>query len=98
MLELADARPLQQGLVLLNRPAHLALLAIQVADDQADLQRIAGEVRRLRELVDRRVDLVGDQEIEAEDVVRRLAPAAAIDPAAVLQLVAFPRLPDGEAG
>ena len=73
VFELAQARPLQQRLVLLDRPADLALLAIQVAEDQPDLQRIAGELRGLRQLVDRLIDLVGDQEVEAEDVVRRLA-------------------------
>ena len=83
--------------MLLDRAADLALLAIQVAEDQVNLQRIAGRLRRLRQLVDRRIDLVGDQEIEAEHVVRRLARAAAIDPDAVLQLVALPRLADGEA-
>ena len=63
-----------------------------------DLERIAGGCGGVRQLVDRRVDLVGDQEIEAEHVVRRLARAPAIDPAAVLQLVALPGLADGEAG
>ena len=97
MFQLADVRPLQEGLVFLNRAADLALFAIQVAEDQPDLQRIAGELRRLGELVYRRVDLAGDEKIEAEDVMRRLAPAAAIDPAAVLELVALPCLADGEA-
>ena len=51
----------------------------------------------LREpLRDRRVDLSADQEIEPEHVVRGLAGAPAIDPTAVLKLVAFPRLADGE--
>ena len=83
--------------MLLDRPPDLALLAIQVAEDQVNLERIAGGRRGLRQLLDRRIDLVGDQEVEAEDVVRRLARAPAIDPAAVLQLVALPRLADRQA-
>ena len=89
--------PLQQALVLLDRAADLSLLAIQVAEDQVDLERIAGDLRRLLQLVDRRIDLVGDEEVQPEHVVRRLARAAPIGPHAVLQLVALPRLADGEA-
>src|SRR5204862_3658238 len=40
---------------------------------------------------------VGDEKVEAEHVVRRLAGTAAIDPDTVLELVALPRLADGEA-
>ena len=83
--------------MLLDRAADLALLAIQVAEDEVNLQRIAGGLRRLRQLVDRLVDLVRDEEVEAEHVVRRLARAAPIRPHAVLELVALPRLADGEA-
>ena len=54
-------------------------------------------LRGLRQLLDRQIDLVGDEEVQAEHVVRRLARAAPIDPAAVPQLVALPRLADGEA-
>ena len=42
MFELAQVRALQQLLVLLDRAADLPLLAIQVAEDQVDLERIAG--------------------------------------------------------
>ena len=42
VLELAQIGPLQQRLVLLDRAADLPLLAIEVAEDQVDLQRIAG--------------------------------------------------------
>ena len=84
--------------MLLDRAADLALLAIQVAENQVNLERIAGGFRGRAQLLDRRIDLVGDEEIEPEHVVRRLARAAAIDPAAVLQLVALPGLADGQAG
>src|SRR4030095_2426514 len=50
-----------------------------------------------RQLVDRLIDLVGDEEIEAEHVVRRLARAPPVRPHAVLELVALPGLPDREA-
>jgi hypothetical protein len=36
------------------------------------------------------------RKVQAEHVVRRLARAAPVDPHAVLQLVALPRLADGE--
>ena len=98
VFQLAQVRALQQALVLLDRAADLPLLPVQVAEDQVDLERVAGRLRRLGQLVDRLVDLVGDQEVEAEHVVRRFARAAAVDPAAVLQLVALPRLADREAG
>ena len=52
----------------------------------------------MAQLLDREIDLVGDQEVEAEDVMRRLAGAAAVDPLAVAQLVALPRLADRQAG
>ena len=48
VLQLAQVGTLQQRLVLLDGAADLALLAVQVAEDQVDLERIAGAVRRLR--------------------------------------------------
>jgi hypothetical protein len=62
------------------------------------LEGVAVEARGAAQLLDREIDLVGDQEVEAEDVVRRLAGAPPIDPFAVAQLVSLPRLADGEAG
>jgi len=59
---------------------------------------MAGRIGGLRQFVDRLIDLVGDQEVQAEHVVRGLARAAPIDPDAVLELVALPRLAHGEAG
>ena len=49
-------------------------------------------------LVANQVDLVGDQEVEAEDVVGRFPRAPPIDPGAVAQLVALPGLADRETG
>mgnify|MGYP003693768517 CR=1 FL=1 len=46
------------------------------------------------QLFDRQIDLVGDEEVQAEDVVRRFARAPPVDPLAVAQLVALPRLAD----
>ena len=92
VLDAVQPRPLQQRLVLLNRAADLALLAIQVAEHQPQLERARVEARRLLELFDREIDLAGDQIVEAEDEMRRLPDAPAIDPAAFDELVALPRL------
>src|SRR5262249_25220818 len=91
-------RLLQQALVHRDRLADLALLAIQVSEDHVHFERVVFEVRGAAQLLDRQVDLVGDEKIQSEDVVRRLPRAAAVDPAAVLQLVALPGLADREAG
>ena len=74
--------------------ADLALLAVEVAEDQLDLERVGVDAGGLAQLLDRQIDLVGDQEVQAEHVVRRLAQPAAIDPPAVAQLVALPGLAD----
>ena len=97
VLEAAQARPLQQVLVDLDGAADLSLLAIQVAEDHVDLERVGGEGRGLAHLVDRQIELVGDEEVEPLHVVRRLAVAAPVDPAPLLQLVALPGLADGQA-
>src|SRR5207244_5740943 len=62
------------------------------------LERVGVEACRAAQLLDREVDLIRDQKIEAENVMRRLAGAAAIEPFAVAKLVAFPRLADRQAG
>ena len=46
VLEAAQARPLQQVLVDLDGAADLSLLAIQVAEDHVDLERVGGEAPR----------------------------------------------------
>src|SRR3954465_12571075 len=56
------------------------------------------EARRPTELLDGLIDLVGDQEVETQNVVGRLPRAPAVEPFAVAQLVPFPRLADGESG
>jgi hypothetical protein len=98
VFELAQGRPLQQVLVQGDRLADLSFFSIQIAEDHVDLERIAIEARRLAQLFYREVDLVRHQEVEAKDVMGRLARAAPIDPAAVAQLVALPRLANRQAG
>ena len=96
LLHRAELRALQQPLVQPDRLAHLSALAVEIAQDQIDLERRRVESHRPCQLLDGQVDLVGNQEVQPEDVVRRLADLAAVDPAAVLQLVALPGLADGE--
>src|SRR6185295_3398280 len=91
-------RPLQQVLVDRDRLADLSFFAVQVAEDHVHLERVGVEAGGAAQLLDRQVDLVRDQEVQPEDVVRRLARAAPVDPLAVAQLVAFPGLADGEPG
>src|SRR3990170_4803833 len=97
MFQLAQARALQQRLVLLDGAADLTLLAIQIAENQSNLERIAGDVGGAAQLLDGTIDLVRNEEIESQHVVRRFPRAAPVDPFAVLELVAFPRLACGEA-
>ncbi len=92
VLQLAQIRALQQLLMLLDGAADLSLLAIEVPEDQMDLERIAGGSSGPCQLVDGRICLIGREKIEAEHVVRRLARAPAVDPLAVAKLVALPRL------
>jgi hypothetical protein len=40
MFELGQIRTLQQRLMHVDRPSHLSLLAVQVAEDHLDLERI----------------------------------------------------------
>ena len=98
MLELAEVRPLKQRLMFLDGSPDLALFAVQVAEDQVDFQRISGALSGARQFLDGRIDLVADEEVQPEHVVGRFARTPPIDPAAVAELVAFPRLADGEPG
>ena len=50
------------------------------------------------QLLDREIDLIGDQEVQAEQVMRRFPRAAPIEPLAVPQLVTLPRLADRQTG
>ena len=97
MFQLSEIGALQETLMFLDGASHLPLLAIQVAEDEVNLEWIAGSVRRLGELRDRRIDLVRYQKIQAEHVMRRLARAPPIHPHAVLQLVSLPRLANRKA-
>ena len=97
MLELAQIRPLQQSLMNGDRLADLSLFPVQIPENHVDFERIGVEARRPGELFDRQIDLIAHEEVEAEDVMRRLPRAPSIDPLAVLQLVPLPRFPDREA-
>ena len=97
VFELSKVGALQEALVLLNRAAHLPLLAIQVSQDQMDFERIAGDLRGFLQLVDRRIDLVGDEKVQPEHVVGRFPRATPIGPDAFTKLVSLPRFPDREA-
>src|SRR5712692_3073844 len=61
------------------------------------LQGVAQVLRRLVQLFNRQVELVGDEKIQPENVVQRLRHFAAIDEPPRLQLVALPRLADCQA-
>src|SRR5262245_6483726 len=77
--------------------ADLAFLPIEVAQDHVDFERIPVEARGATQFFDRQIDLVGDEKVEPEDVVRRFAYAPAIDPTPVTELVALPCLADRQA-
>ena len=81
-----------------DRLADLSLLAIQVAEDHVHFERVVLEACRAAQFFNRLIDLVGDKEVQTEDVVRGLACAAPVEPLAVAQLVALPGLADGEPG
>ena len=98
VLERLEVLALQQALVDVDGAAHLALLAIEVAQHEMDLEGVLVEPRGTRQLVDGLIDLVGDDQVEPDDEVWRLARLAAIDPLAVAQLVPLPGLADGQAG
>ena len=79
LLEPRQARPLQQALMNVDGARHLALLAIQAAEQQVNLERVAEALGGLAQLLDGEIDLIGDEEIQADDVVQRLGRAAPID-------------------
>src|SRR4051812_42789380 len=97
VLQLSQVRTLQQALVLLDCAPDLSLLAIEISEDEVDLERIAGGLSGRAQLLDGLIDLIGNQEIETEHVMRRFTGPASIDPPAVLQLVPLPRLADDQA-
>ena len=97
VLQAPQPRPLKQPLMDRDGFADLSLLAIQVAENHVHFERVRVEACSPAQLLDREVDLIGDHEIQPEDVVRRFAGASPIDPFAVAQLVALPRFADGQA-
>ena len=81
----------------LYRLADLALFPIEVTQNQVNLQGIGIESGRLGQLLDREIQLVGYQEVQAVDVVWGFPGFTSIDPSTVTQLVPLPRLPGREA-
>ena len=92
VFELAELRPLKKRLMNRDRFADLTLLAIEVAENHVHFERVGVERGRLGQLVDRQINLIRDQEVEAEQVVRRFARPAPIEELPVAQLVALPGL------
>src|SRR5439155_12008721 len=92
VLEPCELRALEQALVHRDRLADLSLLAVQVAEDHVHFERVGVQAGRLRQLLDREIDLVGDEEVEPEQIMWRLARAATVEPLAVAQLLPLPRL------
>src|ERR671923_2375510 len=82
VLERREPGPLQQALMHVDGAADLTFLAIQVAENHGDLERRAVAAGGLRELLDGEIDLIGDHEIEADQVMRRLPCLSSIDPSA----------------
>src|SRR4030095_2036612 len=96
VLEPAEARPLQQRLMFVNRTAHLALFAVEVSEHKPELERLRIERCGSFKLIDREIDLPEHQMVQTKNEMGRLADLAAIDPAALLQLVPFPELACGQ--
>ncbi len=69
MFELRQTRSTEQGLVDLNRFADLPLLAVEVAQNQMDLERVTVKTGRSGELLDGEIEVIRDQEVEAENIV-----------------------------
>jgi hypothetical protein len=97
VLERPEVGALQERLMHIDRPAHLALLPVQIPENHLDLERVSVRAGRLRQLVDGLIHLVVHQKVQPEHVVRGLAEAPSVDPAAIAQLVALPGLADGKA-
>ena len=71
------------ALVDVDGAAHLALLAIEIAQHQVDFQGVFVEPGGPGQLVDGLIDLVGDHQVEADDEVGRFPRLAPIDPLAI---------------
>jgi hypothetical protein len=92
VLEAPELWALEQGLMLLDRAAHLPLLAQKIAEHHPHLQRVGLELHGVLQAVDGEIQLAGHEEVQGLQVVRRLQHAASVDQPAVFQLVALVRL------
>ena len=70
MLHARQPRTLQQPLVNRDGFANLALLTVQVPQDHVDFERVGIEARSVGQLFDGEIDLIRDEKVQAEDVVR----------------------------
>ncbi len=98
LLETRQARALQQALVDVDGARDLPFFAIEAAEQQVYFERVAEAFGGLAQLVDGEIDLIGDEEVQADDVVQRFRDArrrSISRPDA--QLVALPGFPDREA-
>ena len=97
VLERLEVLALQKPLMDVDGAPDLTLLAIEIAEDQVDLECIFIQPRRARQLVDGLIDLIGDHQVESDDEVRRFTRLPAVDPLTVAQLVALPGFADRQA-
>ena len=72
-------------------------LAIEELTKAAGLDADALEINMILGNLYREINLARHEEVQADDVVRRLSGLTPVDPAAVPQLVALPRLADDQA-
>ena len=92
-----EVGPLQQPLMNRDRSPDLSFLAIQVAENHLDLERVGLGAGGACQFIDGLIDLVVNEAVETQHVVRRLTKTAAIDPATVAQLVPLPGLAHDQA-
>jgi hypothetical protein len=76
LFEFGEMRTLQERLMKRDRTTDLSLGAVQVAQNHLDFERVGARACRLRQLVDRLVHVVVDEEIQTQHVVRRFAQPA----------------------
>src|SRR5262249_40943099 len=89
---------LKQALMYGDRFANLAFFPVEIAENHVHFERVGVEAGCAAQLFDGEIDLVRDEEAQPEDIVRRLARFAPVDPLAIAQLVALPRLADRQPG
>src|SRR5688572_18234138 len=94
LLEARNPRALQEALMNVDGTRHLPLFAIETAEQQMNLERVAKGLGRFAELLDGQINLVRHEKIESHDVVERLRGAAPVDQSARAQFVSLPRFPD----